>query len=97
MSTMIYPQEVINTICKQDMIVLKIAFEHSEYIAKKAIHSCIINFTNILKAEKGELVPALDLDYRNYIMTFLKFSKDKLSNEQKLIVLSEVILGSNGE
>ena len=70
MSTMIYTKEEIVAVVKVETELTKLAFSISDTFGRTAISSSILNFKELIKNQKGNFVPALDLDYKIFIVAF---------------------------
>ncbi len=57
-----------------------------------AINDAISNYTSLIKSQKGSFVPAMDLDYRTYIVNLLDMAIEQSSEENKAIIFSEIVL-----
>lgn len=94
MSTMIFKEKDILTICELDAELILKSFSVSDSLGITAIKSTISGFKSEICSYKGKIVPALDLDYRFYIVNLLNISVKDADEVLKAKIFSEIVIPS---
>lgn len=94
MSTMIFKEEEILMLCSVDAELIIKAYGVSDTLGSSAIKNSIAEFSNEIHKHKGTFVPALDLDYRFYIVNLLRLACDTVDDNLKTKIFSEVLVPS---
>ena len=94
MSTMIFTEKDIIELSKTDAELVRVAFEHGgEKMGAIAIKSAINDFKTLLSLKKDIVAYNMDVDYRTYIINFLKYAIEISPENVKSAIAHDIIFG----
>ncbi|MFX4155522.1 hypothetical protein ACOL23_11295 [Aliarcobacter butzleri] len=86
-------KDLLDILVKNEIEVIEKGFFISEFMGKLFLSNSISDFKNIhLKAKYGEIIPAMCMEYRYFIIGLLK----KIKDEYRDVATREVIVPTIG-
>ncbi|MCG3684440.1 hypothetical protein [Aliarcobacter butzleri] len=86
-------KDLLDILVKNEIEIIQKGFLISEFMGKLFLSNSISDFKNVhLKAKYGEIIPAMCMEYRYFIIGLLKNIKD----EYKSVATREVIVPTIG-
>ncbi|MCT7564121.1 hypothetical protein ACOTWR_06585 [Aliarcobacter butzleri] len=86
-------KDLLDILVKNEIEVIEKGFLISEFMGKLFLSNSISDFKNIhLKAKYGEIIPAMCMEYRYFIIGLLK----KIKDEYRDVATREVIVPTIG-